>query len=134
MATAKKTTKKNKVGRPPKFETVEELQKLLDKYFKDCDGRGEPPFIVEMCVFLDTTRETLSDYEAKPEFSDTIKRAKSKCEAAIEKGMLTGKLNATGCIFNLKNNYGWEDRRKLDNTHDLGDEAYDRINRALDDI
>ena len=30
---------KRPVGRPPAFTSVEEMQKLIDKYFEDCDGK-----------------------------------------------------------------------------------------------
>lgn len=123
-----------KEGRPPKFKTVEELDNLIESYFADCKERGEPPFFVELCVWLDTTRKTLLEYEEKDEFRNSVKRAKARCEAAIEKGMLTNKFNATGSIFNLKNNYGWEDRQKVDNTHSLDDETSALISRALDDV
>lgn len=122
------------VGRPPKFSSVEQLESLIESYFEDCKQRNEPPFITEMCVWLDTSRKVLLEYENKPEFSNTIKRAKQRCEAAIEKGMLTNKMNATGAIFNLKNNYGWEERIKQDNSHTVSPETADLINKALSDL
>lgn len=105
-----------KVGRPAKWNSPEELSELIEAYFIDCKEREEPPMITEMCVFLDTTRETLLDYQSKEGFSDTIKRAKTRCEAAVEKGILLGKMNATAGIFNLKNNYGWRDKTEQDIT------------------
>jgi hypothetical protein len=105
-----------KVGRPAKWNSPEELSELIEAYFIDCKEREEPPMITEMCVFLDTTRETLLDYQSKDGFSDTIKRAKTRCEAAVEKGILLGKMNATAGIFNLKNNYGWRDKTEQDIT------------------
>lgn len=126
--------KKNPVGRPPKFESGEELQERIDAYFADCLERAEPPFITELCVWLDTSRKVLLEYEEKPEFSNTIKKAKQKCEAAIEKGMMLNKMNATGAIFNLKNNYGWEERFKNDNAVELEEESRKLINKALDNI
>ncbi len=124
----------NPVGRPPKFNTPEQLEELIESYFTDCREREEPPFITELCVWLDTSRKVLLEYENKPEFSNTIKRAKQRCEAAIEKGMMTNKMNATGSIFNLKNNYGWEERIKQDNTHEVLGETKELIEKALGDI
>lgn len=97
-------------GRPKAFKSVEELQEKLDAYFADCAERKEPPFIMEMCVFLGICRDTLLEYQKDPIFSDSIKKAKVKCESAIERGILTGKMNAVAGIFNLKNNYGWKDK------------------------
>lgn len=122
------------IGRPPKFKSPEQLEELINSYFEDCKQRNEPPFITEMCVWLDTSRKVLLEYEEKPDFSNTIKKAKQKCEAAIEKGMMTNKMNATGAIFNLKNNYGWEERIKNDNTHGVTPETKDMIENALKDM
>lgn len=108
--TKKNNDVKRSVGRPMKFGSPEELEQLVESYFEDCKQRNEPPFICELAVWLDTSRETLSNYEEKDGYFDTIKRAKQRCESAVEKGMMTGKLNATASIFNLKNNYGWEDK------------------------
>ena len=39
---------KNKGGRPPRYKTAEEMQKVIDEYFEECTGRlytdekGEP--------------------------------------------------------------------------------------------
>lgn len=106
-------------GRPPKFESKEQLQNLIDLYFISCqDEKGEwkkPPTITGLANALDTTRETLLNYEDKEEFSDTIKRAKEQVHQYVEEYLFTGK-NQTGAIFNLKNNYGWKDKTETDLT------------------
>ena len=68
--------------------------------------------ITGLALALDTSRETLLDYEERPEFSDTIKKAKDKCENFIEHRLFGN--NPTGSIFNLKNNYGWKDKTEQD--------------------
>jgi hypothetical protein len=114
----------NKVGRPLIFQSVEDLEQQIQAYFEDCKQRKEPPFIVEMCNWLDISRNTLLDYSEgkgeRAEFSDTIKRARQVCEQAVEKGMMTGTMNTTGCIFNLKNNYGWRDKIEQEHTNPDG--------------
>lgn len=134
------------MGRPLKFKSVAELQQKVDEYFGSCDPHvatrqilrqkvdgsvylAEEQYITEqvpyaitdLALALDTSRETLLDYQSgkydDPErgdsvngdFSDTIKRAKLRCQAFAERHLFTGK-QATGAIFSLKNNYGWEDR------------------------
>lgn len=67
-----------------------------------------PYTITGLALALNTTRETLLDYEGKDEYSDTIKAAKTKIENFNEQ-MLFGP-SPTGTIFNLKNNYGWKDK------------------------
>lgn len=128
-------------GRPLKFQSVEDLQQKIDAYFESCwsqryDRNGQPvmhkdgtpamvltkPYTVSgLAVFLDTSRETLMDYEnsnhdidpeLEQQFSDTIKRAKQKCYAYTEEQLFIGK-NPSGAIFSLKNNYNWTDKTDI---------------------
>lgn len=76
--------------------------------------KQKPYTITGLALALDTTRETLLDYENNPdreEFSDTIKRAKIKCQNFAESSLFAS--NATGPIFNLKNNYNWRDQSEV---------------------
>jgi hypothetical protein len=104
------------VGRPLKFKTPEELEEKINQYFIECESRGEKPFITELAYYLDTSRETLREYKERPEYVDSIKKALTRCEMALEKNLIEGKINPTGSIFNLKNNYGWKDRNETDIT------------------
>lgn len=72
------------------------------------------PTITGLAVHLKTSRETLINYQERPEFFDTIKEAKDIIESEWEK-MLQGS-NVTGVIFNLKNNYKWQDKMEQDVT------------------
>lgn len=74
-----------------------------------------PYTITGLALALDTTRETLLDYEEKEEYSDTIKKAKLKIHNYTELRLFEN--NPTGAIFNLKNNYGWKDKTEVDNHH-----------------
>jgi len=104
-----------KVGRPPKFEKPEDMQKAIDVYFEKIEKTGEPPTVmglVEACDFLD--RQSFFNYiDNKPEFTNTIKKAKNKVHIYLEKQLLSGK-NVAGIIFNLKNNFGWVDKQEID--------------------
>lgn len=97
----------NKRGRPLKFKSREELQKAVDGYFVMCEKDGEPETLTGLALALDTTRETLLDYEKRDEFSDTVKKAKLKIENAYEKRLI-GRGNG-GDIFALKQ-FGWKDK------------------------
>jgi hypothetical protein len=102
------------MGRPLKFESVEQLQEKINAYFVECDEKNEPYTITGLAVFLDCDRDTLLNYEKKSEdFFGTIKRAKDKCLAYAEKSLWQVK-NPAGIIFNLKANYGWQDTQKID--------------------
>jgi len=73
-----------------------------------------PYTITGLALALDTSRETLLDYEDRDGFSDTIKKAKLRCEQYNEQMLFS--TTPTGTIFNLKNNYGWKDKTEVDNT------------------
>ena len=105
---------KNKGGRPLMFQSVKELDEKIDAYFKE--ESNKPYTITDLAVWLDCDRKTLTNYEEKDEFFPTIKRAKTKIEANIEKGALLGIYNPTFSIFNMKNNFGWQDKQEIDTT------------------
>ena len=125
-------------GRPPLFSTPEEMQTEIDAYYESCivdkvtevidkDGKctmstvryQDRPYTVEgLTWFLGfSSRKSLLYYEEKPEFSDTIKRAKLKVKMSVVEGLLTGK-NAAGNIFWLKNNDSeyYRDVQQLEHT------------------
>lgn len=103
----------NKGGRPRKFESPEQLEQKINDYFAWCEQRDDFPEWTELACHLDVCKETLCEYAKIDGFSQPIKRAKQKCESAIAKGMLKGSMNATGSIFTLRNNYGWEDKQHV---------------------
>lgn len=105
----------NPVGRPLKFGTVEELQVKIYDYFESCHNEmGEtvrPYTITGLAYALDTSRKVLLDYENRDDaFSYTIKRAKLKIENFAEESLFTSKQTA-GIIFNMVNNYGWQNKQ-----------------------
>jgi hypothetical protein len=104
----------NSVGRPPKFQSLEELETLINDYFETEEGKNTPT-VTGLALALDTTRKTLLDYcELDNEFSYTIKKAKARVERKMEQHLYGN--NVTGLIFNLKNNFGWRDRTETDIT------------------
>lgn len=110
------TENQNVGGRPLLFKTPEEFDKRANEYFNLCKEQEKTPFITGLADFLDTSRKTLTNYKkeegGRKGFFHSIKKALDKCEAAIEEGAMTNKLNPTFSIFNLKNNYGWVDESK----------------------
>ena len=78
----------NKRGRPKKYTKVEIMQQKIDKYFKDCDKKGEPYTVTGLGLALDMSRQDLINYSNKEEFFDTIKKAKQKVENYLEKRLI----------------------------------------------
>lgn len=101
-------------GRPPKWEKPEEVYELGRKYIDDCISTNSPITVTGLALALDTTRETLMNYQEKDEFLATLKKLKSYAEEYAEKQLYIGK-NAAGPIFSLKN-FGWTDKTETDIT------------------
>lgn len=99
-----------KNGRPPNWETPEELQAEIDAYFENTPE--EEWTITGLALALDTSRQTLLDYQGKDGFSDTVKKAKLKVENGYEKDLK--KHGRSGTIFALKN-FDWKDKTEVDN-------------------
>jgi len=99
-------------GRPPAYKTAEELQNKIDEYIQVCLEDDEPFTITGLVYYCGfESRTSFYDYEKKPEFMYTVKRARTFIEKHYEKLLLSG--NATGAIFALKN-FGWSDKREID--------------------
>jgi len=97
----------NKVGRPLKFNSPEELMAKGMTYIEERRKSKKPITVTGLCLESDTNRETLMNYERKDEFFDTIKRLKLYAENYAEEKLFTGR-NTIGAIFALKN-FGWRD-------------------------
>ena len=106
----------NPVGRPAKYNSPEEMQRLIDEYFNDCPdkiGETPAPTITGLALHLGfVNRASMYDYESKPEYTNTIKLAKAKMERVYELILAYGK-SPTGAIFALKN-FGWTDKCELE--------------------
>jgi hypothetical protein len=103
------------VGRPPKFKKLNVFSRRVNEYFKTAQ---EPFTIAGLCLFLGLSYEGLREYEAKEEFSATVKEAKLKIEDHINKKGLTGAYNSNMVQFNLKNNFGWKDKQEIEHSGD----------------
>lgn len=126
----------NNVGCPPRYKTVEEMQEKIEAYFKDCRGHvlldddgyaitdkhGKPIILDEKPLTVTglalalgfNSRQTLLNYQGKPEFMDTIMRAKARVECYAEE-RLFDKDGANGAKFSLANNFeGWKEKREID--------------------
>ncbi|MEN6587864.1 MAG: terminase small subunit [Sulfuricella sp.] len=112
-----------RTGRPLKFASAEQINKASEDYFQKCEKSGQPITITGLCLVLGTFRDVLLDYaggkydEKDREFSNSIKRAKLRCEHYAETQAFSGK-NPAGAIFALKN-YGWSDKQQTEITGEV---------------
>ena len=105
-----------KLGRPKLYDSVEDMKKDIEKYFKECDKKGKPYTMSGLANALDMSRQSLINYSNDDNFFDTIKKARFKVEQQLEENALIGTSNATFTIFNLKNNFGWVDKQEQEIT------------------
>lgn len=124
------------VGRPPAFTSVEEMEKLIENFFQECDGKivydkdGNPvrnkdgkiirddrrPYtITGLALALGfNSRTSLLNYEGKEEFVNTIKRAKARVERYAEERLYDNN-GANGAKFSLANNFkGWTEKQTIE--------------------
>ncbi len=129
---------------PPKpfYETAEEMQEAIDRYFQDCD-KGKPreivtkrggvvtvnepqPYTVEGMVHAlgFKSRQSLVDYKKKgpeseeydpehPTFSDTIMRARLKIHAHRLEQALLGYQDSKIAALDLAVNFGMQPKLQL---------------------
>jgi DNA-packaging protein gp3 len=97
-------------GRPPKYATPEAMQEAIDRYFRETSIYSISALSLEL-GFCD--RHAFYAYEKKPEFEHTIKSARARLTAFYEEGMVSNRLNTTGCIFMAKN-FGYSDKTEVD--------------------
>lgn len=123
---------KKTVGRPPKYTNKEQIEELIENYFKSCEGEilkdaegtpifnkwgnpvilnQKPPTVTGLALALGfSTRLSLLNYQGKTEFVNTITRAKSTIERYAEE-RLFDRDGVNGARFSLVNNFkGWGEK------------------------
>ena len=99
------------VGRPLKFQSVEELENGINEYFS-VTPKDEWTW-TGLALHLDTTKETLREYKEREEFVVPLKKASLKVENGYETDLK--KHGRSGTIFALKN-FDWKDKNETDIT------------------
>lgn len=148
----------NPVGQPRTIPTVEILNYKIDKYFESCLKRDwveklnpvtkemyieeevkqiKPYTITGLAIALGfLSREALLYYETiDQEYLGAVKKAKMRCQGYAEEQLYRPQ-QVAGVIFNLKNNYGWQDKTTNEHTglngQPIGIETNDK--RAADNL
>lgn len=112
------------VGEDEKGKTIYKQTPRLNNLGKQLEyiEYTEHPTMIKLAHYLKINKDTLVEYGKQSEYSVPIKKAKEIIEGYLENKLYGN--NVTGIIFNLKNNYGWEDRTK----HDIG------LDKSLEDL
>lgn len=122
-----------RLGRPLKFKSPEEILEKAQAYFDEAETKKQPFTITGLALALDTSRETLMDYEDDrgEAFSDAVKKIKLVCENYAENKLYGG--NPTGPIFALKN-FGWKDKQEIETNTPQLDEVRENLNKLISDV
>ena len=120
------------VGKPPAFNSVQEMQEKIDSYFHKCENREvdfitkegvkikvkspAPEHITGLCLHLKITNETLNQYQKKPEYSESILQAKKRCEAYAVNALFEGQ-RGNKADFVLVNNFKSDWKHSKDINH-----------------
>ena len=104
-------------GRPRKYSSPEEMEQIINDYFRDCEDRGEPKTIYGLALALDLTYEGLMGYSARDDYSGLIKRAKEEIIREVETRGHLSKTNPAFAIFWLKNVAKWADKSEVEMTN-----------------
>lgn len=90
----------------------DEKEKRVMKEVTTCIRPAEPATITGLVLYLGFAhRQSLDDYEKLNEYSDIIRRARTRVANAYEQKLHEGK--AQGPMFALKNINGWRDNQDI---------------------
>lgn len=123
-------------GRPPLFDSPEEMQAKIDSYFTACDEgtlqevydqkrktvvsiKQRIPYTVPGLAYHlgFATRKGLFDYERKEKFRNTVTRAKLRIERQRNEKAISGEQDPRFAQFDLKNNFDWQDKQEIDHKY-----------------
>lgn len=130
------------MGRPPYYDTPEQLELAIDAYFDGLEVKNEsgivvrtrPPTTAGLAIGLGfCDRQSLYDQlNREPDFSCPIKKALTYIESFHEENLVSGRV-PTGSIFWMKN-HGWKDHADEDKNQSVIeklDEVLGKIDGAI---
>lgn len=117
------------MGRPKKWNSVEELETAINNYFETTPENKWT--MTGLCMCCDMDYHTLINYSKEEDFFQSIKRAKIKVHNQYEIDLR--EKGGSGPIFALKN-FGWKDRQEIDNTVRLETSPIDELIKSIEEI
>ena len=113
-------------GRPRIIESPEVADKIITEYLDEIDRYNDinmkdrifkVPTVEDITLRLGlAARQTFYEYAHRPEYSDTIKKAKTRILAIQKQLAMQGLINPTISIFNWKNNFDMKDKTETEIT------------------
>lgn len=105
-------------GRPRIIKSPAIFDRKARAYFQECHESGKRPLLTGLIIALGlSSKQSLKEYELRPEFLDSVRRAKLWIEMGYEASLLD---NPQGATFALRN-FGWSDKQLIDIDHSSSD-------------
>ena len=97
-----------KIGRPRIIKSPEEMERLGEEYVTECDNREEPLTLTGLILYLGLScRDSFDEYGRRPEFSDSVKRAKllieNQYERKLDRDKPAGAVSTAQCDMSHQN-------------------------------
>ena len=116
------TVERSRVGRPPKYPTVESFVDKVNEYITyindtfNSTGFELIPDIEGFCAFSGIDRSTLFDWETSrpPEYSNAIKQLKNAIAAYKKQLAMRGKIPPVVFAIDMNNNHGYIQQQTID--------------------
>jgi len=104
---------KRPIGRPPKYETADEMRAAIDEYFQDCETSGRFPTVAGMQYHIRLYSNTIWDDISKrgEDFRDIAKAAQYRMQDWKFQAAASGMMNSTIFIVDAVNNHGYVNTR-----------------------
>lgn len=122
----------NNGGRPRTWDNVDEWVNEIAKYFQECVDNKTNPAITKLALYMGfESRQSFYDYEKRPEFSYSAKRARLAIEAHYE-SMLNG-YTYQGAKFALSQ-MGWTEKSEVENKVTVLKTEVTQVSAIINDI
>lgn len=112
------------MARPPKYKTADELDEKIKEYFTVDDVPTVPGLAYHLGY---CSRQSIWDLKQDEKYSYSIKKALLKIESSRNKALIQKGANTAGLIFDLVNNFGWENKQRQEVTGKDGDSVNIKI-------
>lgn len=111
------------------YPSARMMQDAVNDYFDRCEINDKPPTMAGMALSLGFS--TVASLNAYSDYGDDYKRvvesARTRVEAYLSEQLIVGK-NAAGPLASLRQQHqGWEDKRTVSHTVEVGDKLADLI-------
>lgn len=103
------------VGRPYKWNNVQQVEEDIVKFFDLCDRTNTIPTVVNLSVWLGCNKDTIYAHanDSNSPFSDLFKNVLAMFHGTLENSSISGAVNPVLYMFLSKNYFGMRDDKNI---------------------